>query len=124
MNISATTAIELITHQQEICQRFTDQMAKLNLTFVRELLLDSMLEARIWITISHAIVRQTFIVQYGQSFTQQINAHHYNLSSQQQLQTAKKLRKNSLFEVRLDSTIVLAALMGCCYGPKAFVNTM
>ena len=64
------------------------------------------------------LVRQTFIVQYGQSFMQQINAHHYILSSQQQLQNAKKLQKNSLFEVRLDSTIVLAALMGCWYGPK------
>ena len=49
MNISATTTIELITHQQEICLHFTDQMANLNLTFVWELLLDSLLEARIWI---------------------------------------------------------------------------
>ena len=64
------------------------------------------------------LVRQTFIIQYSQSFMQQINAHHYNLRFQQQLQNAKKLRKNSHFEVRLDSTIVLAALMGCWYGPK------
>ena len=119
MNISATTTIELITHQQETCQCFTDQMAKLNLTFVWELLLDSLLETHIWIKqFPMQFVRQTFIVQYGQSFTQQINAHRYNLCSQQQLQNAKKLWKNSLFEVRLDSTIVLAALMGCWYGPK------
>ena len=64
------------------------------------------------------LVRQMFIVQYGPSLMQQINAHLYNLSSQQHLQNAKKLQKNSLFKVRLDSTIVLAALMGCWYGPK------
>ena len=64
------------------------------------------------------LVRQTFIIQHGQLFMQKINAHHYNLSFQQQLQNAKKLRKNSRFEVRLDSTIVLAELMGCWYGLK------
>ena len=69
------------------------------------------------------LVRQTFIVQYGPLFMQQINAHHYNLSSQQQLQNARQLQKNSLFEVRLDSTIVLGALMGCWYGPKKPLST-